>query len=284
MSDFVNDAKDVQFQEYIEEGQPGDGLIRIQWRNGDPKTNSAGYFFLAKANAPEGFEPGAAWEDHTEYFEGSRTREAGWKATALPVCIICTRAQPYVRGTDGRKEWRTKWATNEQGAAQHVDVLLIADGLQELGPVCWSTNSTKAAFAIIGRADAKRGYSGGILERIRNEVLIPAGRHAGDDKKFIKQPWVFWVTITSEHDAKGTPTYTETPGKLVTLPVVELPAKIDHEWLKEAYSGKEMMLYGEEMRAKYDAWKTTKYTNEAQPEPTQPAKNAPELIDPDMPF
>lgn len=272
MSDFVAEINDIAFGTYAEDETQGDGLIRIQWRHGDPKTSTGGFFFLAKNAVLEGFAPGKPWASHAEYFEQSRTREDGWKAEALQICVICARAQPYLRG-DKVKTWLDRWPKDTPNAAMHVDLLLIAEGLEELGPICWSTNGTKTAFAIIGRADAKRGFAGGILERLKTDILTPAGKLIGKD--VTKQPWLFWVTVATERNAKGV-VYTETPGKLVTLPVLTLPATVDRDWLAKAYAGKQMATYGEEMRALYDEWKQTRYTNDT---PATNGKNRPQPLD-----
>ena len=272
MSDFANDMSSMTFGSYSEDEAQGDGLIRIQWRQGDPKTETPGFFFLAGENVPEGFQPGKPWTAHTEYFEGTRARVAGWKAEALPVAIVCARAQPYIRGE--RKTWLDKWPKDTPNVAMHVDVLLVADGLQELGPVCWSTNGTKTSFAIIGRARGKE--PGGILDQLKTLILIPAGKLAGRDLS--KQPWIFWATIATNRDAKGKIVYTETPGKLVTLPVLQLPATIDKAYLNSVYAGREMAEYGETVRRDYDAWKQAKFTND-EPQPAKAGKNVPQPIE-----
>ena len=276
MSDFTNDLDGMTFGDYQDEDSRGDGIVRIQWRQGDVKAGTPGYFFLAGDNVPEGFTPGAPWVATNEYFEMTRTRSAGWKADELPVCVICARAQPYLRGE--QKTWIDKWpkgaAANTVG--QHADVLLIAAGLESLGPVCWSTNSTTVAFAIITGPDPKRTPAGGILHRIREEVLKPAGQAFKPQRDLTRQPWLFWVTIHSQRDAKGAVVFTPTAGKDVTLPVVDIPTQVDLAWLKQAYSGKDMAQYGEDMRLTYDLWKNTRFTNEAQPTPT--GKNAPQPI------
>lgn len=282
MSDFESEIKEAEFTTYADETTQGDGLIRIQWRHGDPKQNTGGYFFLAKSATPEDFTPtGDLWKEHSEYFEQSRTREDGWKAEQLPMCIICARAQPYIRG-DKVKTWLDKWPKDTPNVAMHVDVLLVAEGLEDLGPVCWSTNGTKTAFAIIGRADAKRGYPGGILDRVRSEVLAPMGKIVGKD--ISKQYWLFWITVGTERNDKGI-VYTETPGKLVTLPVPDLPAVVDKDWLKKQYAGKAMIDYGETMRGQYDDWKTKRFTNDG-PATAPNGKNTPQPVetDEDLPY
>lgn len=288
MSNF-DEETGVQYGDYADDDRTGDGLVRLQWRQGDVKAGTGGYFFLSKKNVPEGFTPsGESWKPHAEYFEGTRTRDDGWKAESLPVCIICARAQPFIRPADGSKAnkvWLNAWDKNNDRCAQHADVLLIADGLEQLGPVCWSTNSTTVAFAIISGADPKRNPQGGILHRIREEVLDAADKasKAFTERKRKKLYWLFWITIATQRDAKGAVVFTPTSGKDVTLPAAVLPAKIDATWLNSAYSGKDMAGYGEAMRAAYDEWRLTKFTNE--PQEAQPVaatnghRNIPQPVD-----
>lgn len=272
-----------QYGDYQDDERQGDGLIRIQWRQGDVKQNTPGYFFLSSASVPEGFAPsGDVWKAHQEYFELTRTRDSGWKAETLPMAIICARSQPYRRPTAGspNKEWLEVWPRGEEGIAQHADVLLVAEGLQDLGPVCWATNSTTVAFAITTAADPKRQPLGGILHRIREEVLDAADKAAKIAyRKKKKLYWLFWITVASQRDAKGNVVFTPTSGKDVTLPVPVLPVVIDKKWLTENFVGSEMAQYGEEQRAAYDAWRLTKQTNEATPAKPANGRNIPQPIE-----
>lgn len=276
-----------QYGSYQDDDAQGDGLIRIQWRQGDVKAGTPGYFFLSAKDTPEGFEPGAAWSAHKEYFEQTDSRDDGWKAEQLPVAIICARAQPYARGDV--KLWLDAWPKGGDSAdiAMHCDVLLVADGLQDLGPVVWSTNATTTAFAVIGRPDPKKAPQGGILHRIREEVLAAADKASKIAyRKQKKLYWLFWVTIGSQRDAKGAVVFTKTKAKAVTKPVPLLPAMVDVVWLKSNWTGEDMATYGNEIRQQYEEWHATKRTNDA----PQPAKvngrNVPEPVtaDEDLPF
>lgn len=288
MSEFDQDDGS-QYGDYQDDDQQGDGLIRIQWRHGDKKAKTPGYFFLASDKTPEGFKPtGNTWQPCEEYFESTDTHSSGWKAEQLPVAVICARAQPYIRGEkNAAKVWLDEWPKNSSDSiAMHCDVLLVADGLQDLGVVKWSTNGSTVSFAVIGRADPKRDPQGGILHRIREEVLKSADKAAQiayRQKK--KLYWLFWVTIASEKDAKDQIVYTPTKGPMVTIPRLMLPPTIDTAWLKANFVGGEMAQYGESMRQAYDAWRLTKMSNDAQP--VRPAgRNVPQAVETvdDLPF
>lgn len=279
-----------QYESYQDDERQGDGLIRIQWRQGDVKQGTPGYFYLSQRDVPEGFTPaGDHWSSCQEYFEQTDTRDQGWKAERLPVAVICARAQPYRRGDV--KEWLETWPKGGDSAdiAMHSDVLLVADGLQDLGPVVWSTNATTTAFAVIGRPDPKKDPAGGILHQIREQVLGAADKAAKVAyRKQKKLYWLFWVTIGSQRDGKGAVVFTKTKAKAVTKPVPLLPAAVDVAWLKANYVGAEMANYGNEMRRMYEDWRATKMTNDA-PRPVQAAtagRNVPQPIesDEDLPF
>lgn len=276
---------DEQFATYDDNDHDGDGLVRIQWRQGSVQQGTGGYFFLSKKNVPDGFAPaGDVWMPHQEYFKESRTRDDGWKAEALPMYIICARAQPFRKGIDSKnKTWLEAWPKGAEPntIAQHADVLLVADGLQELGPVCWSTNSTTTAFAVISGADPKRSPKGGILHRIREEVLGAADMASKTLKERRKKKlyWLFWITITTQRDAKGQIVYTPTKsGTDVTLPVPLLPDTIDAAWLSAAFVGAEIAVYGRDIRAQYESWRATKFTNDAVPAALPAGRNVPQPV------
>lgn len=278
-----------QYGSYQDDDVQGDGLIRIQWRQGDVKQGTPGYFFLSGRDVPEDFTPGAAWAAHKEYFEQTDSREDGWKAEQLPVAIICARSQPYRRGENVTEKWLESWPKGGDSAdiAMHCDVLLIADGLQDLGPVKWSTGATTTAFAVIGRPDPKKDPAGGILHRIREEVLGAADKAAKIAyRKQKKLYWLFWVTIGSQRDAKGAVVFTKTKAKAVTKPVPLLPATVDTAWLKANWAGDEMAKYGNEIRQAYEDWRATRRTNDAQPVKPMNGRNVPQPVDEteDIPF
>lgn len=281
MTEFDEDNGN-QYGNYQDDETQGDGLVRIQWRQGDIKQGTPGYFYLARKDTPDGFKPDSdRWQPCKEFFEESSTREEGWKAELLQVAIICARAQPYkrpVKNSGLPKVWYDTWPKGESDIAMHADVLLIADGLQELGPVKWATNATTTAFAVVGKADPKKDPQGGILHRIREEILGPADKAAKVAyRKSKKLYWLFWVTIGSQRDAKGDVVFTPTKAKAVTKPALILPPVVDTAWLKANFVGGEMAQYGEELRRMYDDWRLTKRTNDA-PEPVKTGRNVPQPV------
>lgn len=267
---FIEDTQTVEFQKY-DDGSQGDGLLRIQWRNGEARSKTGGYFFVSKERLGD-TTPGDPWVETEETFESGATAE-GFKAEALRLAIIGVRQQPYLR-TETGKLWLEKYAKGEQGASIQVDVLAVVEGLEDLGVVVWGSATVKTGFAIVGRPD-------GIVHRLHEEIIKPASVLAKKDMR----PWCFWATVATEKDGKGKPVYTQTKGKPVTLPVLDLPNTVDIDYLNSVYTGRDMVLYGEQQRAAYDVWMKERRTNDA-PQPAKPEpKNKPVEIEvEDLPF
>ena len=154
MTDFIKDTT-VEFKRY-DDGAQGDGLTRIQWRNGEAKLRTGGYFFVSKERIGD-FVPGAPWAACEEVFENGTTSE-GFKAETLKLAIIGVRQQPYIRKDTG-KFWVEKYAKGERGASMQVDVLCVADGLEDLG------------LGVCGRATAADLFP----EQIVRERRLPCG-------------------------------------------------------------------------------------------------------------
>src|SRR5438067_1252813 len=108
------DSTDAQYDSYDDSDRQGDGLISIQGRHGVPEAKTPFHFFLGKENVPDGFTPGAPWVAHEEYIKQKGETVEGWKADALPMYIICARAQPYRKDPETAKriEWLTDWPKN----------------------------------------------------------------------------------------------------------------------------------------------------------------------------
>lgn len=280
------DSTEVTYDSYSDDERQNDGLISIQGRHGIPEAKTAFHFFLGKANVPESFTPGAPWVAHDEYIKTKGETVEGWKADELAMYIICVRGQPYQKGADGKRiAWVDRWPKGAapNSHAMHVDVLLVAQGLEELGPVKWVSNGSAISFAIVA-GKGKEQPQGGILERLRSEVLAKADELSPKGRAKNKVYWAFWVTIAGQRDAKGNVVYTKTPsGGAITIPVPLLPPVVDAKWLKDNYVGAEIDLYGKEQRALWEEWRATKMTDEAQPVAT--GRNVPQEVEPEeIPF
>ena len=274
MSNDFTTYGDVTFKKYEDERQ-GDGLTRIQWRNGEQRSKTGGYFFLPGDRLPEGFAPGEPWVTFTDTFDDG-TEVEGFKAEVLNIAIIGVRQQPFVRDAAGVKTWlpKGKYAKGTQGAGIQVDVLCAAEGLTDLGPVVWASSTIKTSFAIIERVT-------GILQRLKIEVVKEAETIANRELR----PWCFWAQIATERDAQNKIVYTATQGKAVTRPVLVLPSKVDKAYLIKVATGKDFAIWGEEMRGTYEDWLKEERTNDVQPAAKSNGKNVPqEVDDTDLPF
>ena len=281
------DQTDVQYDSYQDEDRQSDGLISIQGRHGAPEAKSGFHFFLGKANVPEGFTPGAPWEAGQEFIKQKNEWVGGWKCDMLAMMIICARAQPFRKDKDGKREaWVDQWP---KGAApnthaMHVDVLLIASGLEELGPVKWVSNGSAISFAIVA-GKGKEQPQGGILERVRSEVLHTADQLSPKGREKAKAYWCFWITVAGQRDAKGGVVYTKTKsGGVTTIPVAILPDVIDKKWLVDNYVGAEWDLRGKELRAEWELWRATKLTDDHIGGELGPMRNTPQEIENEPPF
>jgi hypothetical protein len=262
-----------------EDERQGDGLVRVQWLNGDIKARTGGRFFVAADRLPDGFTPGAPWAAHTEVFDNGDESE-GFRADALNLIALCARRQIYKSEGDGKravKIWMPKnyrWIKGDTAQRMHVSLLCIMQGLEDLGPVVWSTNATKTSFAMLA-----------ILDGVK-EAIKPAVKSAGKPLP----TFGFWLPVASEKDAKGKVKYTETPGKHVTLPVLGWGADVALEVLQEHWVGgaylSDTLI---PMRDEYEVWRQTYQTNggtedaagyfEAQP--AAPRRNVPQPAEDD---
>jgi len=258
----------VALPTYTEETQ-GDGLLRIQWRNGEPKLETPGRFFVSEENLGD-LVPGAPWVKTREVFDDG-TKSQGYKAEALDMAILCVRAQPFhwsaANGTPGRyKIWQGRWVKGDAAPefqSMSVEVLAYVQGFTE--PVVWTSATIKTSFAII----AQRGDS--ILRHIDQAMVKAANQTA-------KRPldrYAFWAGISTERDAKGEVVYTPTKGKAVTLPVLALPPEKqrDRAWLLSRFvggtpEGKTLLAYTLiPLREQYEGWRQERRSNEAEAPP-----------------
>lgn len=275
------DVGDLSIPVYADEAQ-GDGLIRIQWRNGAPQLRTGGRFFVPSDRLPDGFVPGAPWQEAVEVFE-SGDEVAGYTAEELPLLVLCARSQPFRTTGEGRDRvttWLDAWERGGERQSMSAEVLCIARGLEDLGPVVWSSRTVKTSFAIISRGD--KANPPGILHTAMSEIVRPASKAAGQNLDL----YCFWLTVGTERDGKGKPVYTEAGSRKVTRPVLRLPAPLSLEAIRDLWAGtpyiRDVLA---PLRAQYEPWRQERRTNSAGEEPP-PARNAPQPIeaDGDLPF
>jgi hypothetical protein len=287
---------------YDEDEAQGDGLIRLQWMNGEPKPRTVGRFFGAADVLPEGFTPSAPWEARTETFQDGSSAE-GFGCDMLTMAVVCCRQQPFhwsaAYGAAGRfKVWQEKWQKDPAPEWQSIqtDLLIYAHGFEELGqPVKLSIGTIKNSFAINSWGKS------GLIKDIRDWLSDPASK-AATEKIRAKDPeapgifidtYSFWIDVATQRDAKGAVVYTPTKGRPATLPVLQRPAGTvpDLKWVRSRYvgagdGGPELLEWLEQIRADYEPWRKERRTNDDQPEPVAAGRNVPQAYseDEEVPF
>jgi hypothetical protein len=288
-----------------DDGQIGDGLLRIQWLNGKPQMESGGRFYVSNENLAyqfngtdhEGFVPNAPWVPKTVVFQDGRRGE-GYVCDTLRAAVICVRQQPFhwngPMGTDGRKKiWQAKWEKDPTPEFQSMqtDLLMYAEGFEAVGqPVVLGVSTIKISFGINSWGKS------GLIKDIRDWMSDPASKEATararqkDPKaeEVFMDTYAFWATIGTKRDGKGQVVYETTKGQAVTLPVLQRPAGAapDMKWIRSQYigvgnEGKALLAWLEQTRADYDAWKKERKGNEQQPIAAQGGRNIPAEYDED---
>jgi hypothetical protein len=255
----------------------GDGLLRIQWRNGEQRSKTGGYFFVSAENVGDTV-PDAPWVAHTDTFDDG-TEVEGFKADELDMAVICMRSQPFhwsaPNGTQGRyKVWQTKWEKGGENQSMQVEVLALVKGFDD--PVVWTSATIKTSFAIISRGG--KGEAPGILASITEHMVKPASKAAGKPL----DSYAFWATVATERDDKGKIVYTPTKGKAVTRPVLKLPAEKEREsldWLRARFAGKKLIADTlVPLREQYEDWRRELRTNDDEPAPVAAGRNVPQAV------
>ena len=286
----MSDAfQSIDLSAYADDQRQGDGYVRIQWVNGDKATFTPsarqrkvepvpGHFFVSAENLPEGVVPGAPWQPWTEVFRSGEVE--GYRADQLRMVIIAARQQPYAQVGD-RREWLERWDSTRQGIRMHADIMILAEGLEMLGAVVLSTNSTLVALAFTGTA--RGGRAPGIIATVQTELVDVANRVAKTTRLI---PAAFWVTVGGELDSKGLPLFTQTQGQPVTRPAAFLPAATtDAEKVKRsiaAFVGMEPLQ--NDIIPMLDAareWRQFRFGNDPAEAAaaTLPQRNAPQPVD-----
>lgn len=260
--------------QYTDNAPSGDGLLRINWYNGDPKQRTPGAFFVPQKSLDAlGLEaPGAPWKPVTRTFSTGNS-EDGYEATALKLMAIGVRQQDCTIDTEGNITWlegRTDKAHRPNGWSVFAELLCVVQGFQH-GPVVWRSKRVKTSMGMLV----------GILGTYRRELL-------DEVKKARKNPkipaWAFWLPVRAALDPKGAPVYEKTQGSPVTPPTLVLP---DGDVMARAtalFVGADLLTYGEELRGQFDTWLVTK-PGDAAPVATE-TNNGVQEMEPDtaLPF
>jgi hypothetical protein len=283
MSDFADDIQTANIPSY-NDGSEGDGLLRMQWRNGVAMMKTAGRFFVSEERL--GDRPIAApWTSGVEVFE-SGDEATGYIAPQLRVAVIGVRQQPFYRdGDSDRKIWLDRWAAGRERQSMQVEVLCFVQGLADTAdaaPIVWTSATLKTSFAIIGNKEPSINLA---LKSLLKAARVFSGREM--------PTWAFWLPIANIRTAKGTPDYIATKGKPVTPPTTYIPSgELTREHLNKLYVGKDLLSYGAELREEWSEWLKERRTNDDGTEvpvephhPAQQGRNQPQPITDDtLPF
>lgn len=274
MSDFMTDAQEYTTT-YQETSRESDGLLRIQWRNGQPAASTPGHFFV-EADRLEalGMEaPAEPWKPFTAVFANGDSKD-GYRCDAAKLQIIGVRQQDATRDADGRLTFLTQRSDRNNrpdGWTVVVEMLCGIEGFDT--PVVIRSRTIKTSMALIIEIYSK-------MRDLRRD----AGKLAGK----ALPPWFFFAPVAGAKDAKGKVVYEKTKGAMVTPPRLVLPAGEGRDLYNALYVGREFVQWGEAAYQERADWlKEPIGVSEAPPVvvPALSGKNVPQPIEDDgVPF
>lgn len=232
---------------YTDSTPTGDGLLRINWYNGDPKLKTPGAFFVSqkRLDAAGIDAPDAPWQPVSRTFNDGSTDD-GYGLAKARLQILGIRRQDCALDADGRiTQWLNGLTRKEDrpfGWSIFVEVLLHTPGFPM--PVVWSSKRVKTSMAIVAN----------IARDFKQHILEPARKHYNNPKI---PGYAFWALIKGAVDAKGAPIYEKTQGAPVTPPTLIVPDKEGVELFKALFVGNDLLQWGEEQRGIYDDWLRT---------------------------
>lgn len=208
-----------------------EGPPRINWLNGVAQARTGGVFYT-KARHHSGDLP-APWGLSQRFDD-----EEGYEAPDLTVALIGYRSEPFRIETDasGKKRYQffLKW---EPGLSIYTEWLVMVDGLDY---PCVLASKGMTGMAL-----------GDALKLYRQRVLRPAEKR----QKRALPLWSFWMSLSTEKDARGRVIYTDTGhGSKVTRPVLVLPDMDEDDLLETLFVGADVLTRGVDIRAEYEAW------------------------------
>lgn len=273
-TDFFTDGP--EFADETRSG--GDGLLRINWYNGDIKAKTPGAFFVEDDRLERsGYDaPGKPWAKVERTFNDGSTK-SGYGTPGAKIAVIGWRQQDAVHGADGRIErfldGRTSKAGRPDGWTCVVEVLCLMDGFG-MQPVVWRSNRIKSSMAFL--LNITLAFDDAIFRDAK-----AAARQAGRQV----YRWSFWMPIRGAKGPDGQPVFEKTQGQPVTPPALILPeGKTGRELWSALYSGPEIVKRGIELRTEWDAWFSQPIgSNAAQAQPS--GRNVPQPVEDEaLPF
>lgn len=232
------------FRSQYDDNTPiGDGLLRVNWYNGDPKQKTPGQFFVSRKRLEAaGVEPPSTpWVEAERTFSNGATEE-GYALSQARIQFIGIRRQDCVLDVDGRiVQWLppfTPRGARPEGWSIYVEALICTPGFDV--PLVWASKRVKTSMGILVA-----------LRDLRNLVVEPARRHYNNRSIPV---YAFWALVRGDVDARGAPVYERTSGAPVTPPkLVTLDAQ-PPELFRKLFVGRDLLERAEALRVEYDEW------------------------------
>lgn len=227
----------------------GDGIPRVQWRNGEARMRQPGYAYIAaksceyyKIDPPRG----DGWSEVEQVF-ASGAAETGYMAPIVKVVVLGIRSCDIVETKlDGRvvsTEYLTKPADRNnrpEGWSHMAELLCLMSGFGNQ-VVNLRTKRVSASYALL---NAVRGIQQGFLNEVRQAFKNPT-----------VPMWSFWLMLRSERDASNKPVHRPTRGGVaVTPPGLYLPQGDVKDVARKAFIGKDMIELVTDYRKQYHEW------------------------------
>lgn len=227
----------------------GDGIPRVQWRNGEARMRQPGYAYVAaksceyyKVDPPRG----EGWQEVEQVF-ASGASEQGYMAPAVKVIVLGIRACDIIETkADGRvinTEYLAKPVDRNnrpEGWSHMAEMLCLMSGFGNQ-VVNLRTKRVSASYALL---NAVRGIQQGFLNDVRQAFKNPT-----------VPMWSFWLLLRSERDPSGKPIHRPTRGGVaVTPPGLYLPQGDVKDVARKAFIGRDMIDLVTDYRRQYHDW------------------------------
>lgn len=257
----------------------GDGIPRVQWRNGEARMRAPGYVYIAaKSCEYYKIEPprGEGWNDVEQVF-ASGASEQGYMAPAVKVIVLGVRSCDIIETKEGpggrviNTEYLPKPLDRNnrpEGWSHMTEMLCLMSGFGSQ-VVNLRTKRVSASYALL---NAVRGIQQGFLNDVRQAFKNPT-----------VPMWSFWLLLRSERDQNGKAVHRPTRGGVaVTPPGLYVPQGDIKDVARKAFIGREMNDLVTEYRKQYHEWLNA--TPGSPQAPVQPSPQAAKKSDDDFYF
>jgi hypothetical protein len=226
----------------------GDGIPRIQWRNGEARMRAPGYAYIASKSC-EYYKispPSEGWQEVEQVFASGAT-EQGYMSPVVKVIVLgireCDIVETKVDGRVINTEYLAKPADRNnrpEGWSHMAELLCLMTGFGKQ-VVNLRTKRVSSSYAL---SNAVRQIQQGFLNDVRQAFKNP-----------VIPMWSFWLLMRSERDPNGKPVHRPTRGGIaVTPPGLYVPQGDIKEVARKAFIGQDMLKVVTEYRKQYHDW------------------------------